>query len=76
MRAIAVNEVSALGCTSFASVCAPIILDFFHATEHLARAIAAVHGDGTLAKRHTFEALRERLLTEEDGAEAVVAALA
>ena len=27
----------------------PEILDFFHATEHLAAAIATVHGDGTLA---------------------------
>ena len=76
MEAIAVHEVSALGCTNFASVCAPIILDFFHATEHLATAIAALHGDGALATRHNFEALRERLLTEEDGAEAVVAAFA
>jgi hypothetical protein len=54
----------------------PEILDFFHATEHLAAAIAAVHGDGTLATRHKFEFLRERLLTEDDGAHAVIAALA
>lgn len=54
----------------------PEILDFFHATEHLAAAIAAVHGDGTIATRHKFEALRERLLNEDDGAKAVVAALA
>jgi hypothetical protein len=54
----------------------PEILDFFHATEHLAAAIAAVHGDGTLATRHKFEALRERLLTDDRGAEAVIAALA
>ena len=30
----------------------PEILDFFHATEHLAAAIAAIHGNGTLATRH------------------------
>jgi len=54
----------------------PEILDFFHATEHLAAAIAAVHGDGTLATRHKFELLRERLLTEEQGAQVVIAALA
>jgi len=54
----------------------PEILDFFHATEHLAAAIAAVHGDGTIATRHKFEFLRERLLTEDDGAQAVIAALA
>jgi hypothetical protein len=54
----------------------PEILDFFHATEHLATALAAVHGDGTFATRHKFEALRERLLTDDRGAEAVIRALA
>ncbi len=54
----------------------PEILDFFHAAEHLAAAIAAVHGDGTFATRHKFEFLRERLLTEDRGAEAVIDALA
>lgn len=54
----------------------PEILDFFHATEHLAAAIAAVHGDGTLATRHKFEVLRERLLLEDRGAEVVIDALA
>lgn len=54
----------------------PEILDFFHATEHLAAAIAAVHGDGTFATRHKFEFLRERLLTEDDGVNAVINALA
>ncbi len=54
----------------------PEILDFFHATEHLAAAIAAVHGDGTFATRHKFEFLRERLLHEDRGAEAVINALA
>lgn len=53
----------------------PEILDFFHATEHLAAALAAVHGDGTLATRHKFEDLRERLLTEDNGAKRVIAAL-
>ena len=53
----------------------PEILDFFHATEHLAAAIAAIHGDGTFATRHKFEFLRERLLIEDDGAKAVIAAL-
>ncbi len=54
----------------------PEILDFFHATEHLAAAIAAVHGDGTTATRHKFEVLRERLLMEDRGVEAVINALA
>jgi hypothetical protein len=54
----------------------PQILDFFHATEHLGDALAAVHGDGTFATRHKFEFLRERLLLEDEGAGAVIAALA
>ena len=54
----------------------PEILDFFHATEHLGAAIAAVHGDGTIATRHKFESLRDRLLTEDDGAKTVISALA
>jgi hypothetical protein len=53
----------------------PEILDFFHATEHLATALAAVHGDGTLATRHKFEYLRELLLTENDGVAKVINAL-
>jgi hypothetical protein len=54
----------------------PEILDFFHASEHLSAAIAAVYGDGTTKTRHKFELLRERLLTEEDGVTAVISALA
>jgi hypothetical protein len=54
----------------------PEILDFFHATEHLADAIAAVHGDGTLTTRHKFEYYRDRLLNEDNGAETVIQALA
>lgn len=53
----------------------PEILDFFHATEHLAAALAAVHGDGTFETRHKFELLRHRLLTEDDGAQAVINSL-
>ena len=53
----------------------PEILDFFHATEHLADAVAAIHGDGTFATRHKFEFLRERLLNEDNGATAVIDAL-
>lgn len=54
----------------------PTILDFFHATEHLATALAEVFGDGTMATRHKFEALRERLLNEDDGAIVVIRSLA
>lgn len=53
----------------------PTILDFVHATEHLAAAVTAVHGEGTMKTRHEFERLRERLLTESDGAKAVINAL-
>jgi hypothetical protein len=34
-----------------------------------------VHGDATLATRHKFESLRERLLMEDDGVDAVINAL-
>jgi hypothetical protein len=53
----------------------PEILDFFHATEHLAAALAAVYGDGKMATRHKFEVLRDRLLNEDNGAQAVIQAL-
>ncbi len=53
----------------------PEILDFYHATEHLGAALAAAYGDGTFKTRHTFEGLRERLLTEDRGAEGVINAL-
>jgi hypothetical protein len=53
----------------------PEILDFYHATEHLADALAAVTGDGTIATRHKFEVLRESLLNEDDGADQVINAL-
>lgn len=53
----------------------PEILDFFHATEHLSAAIAAVHGDGSFETRHKFEKLRHRLLMEDCGVDVVVSAL-
>lgn len=54
----------------------PVILDFFHATEKLGDAVAAAYGDGTMETRHTFERLRERLLTEDNGAKVVIDAVA
>jgi hypothetical protein len=54
----------------------PEILDFFHATEKLSAAVAAAYGDGTMETRHTFERLRERLLTEDNGAKIVIDAVA
>lgn len=53
----------------------PVILDFFHAAEHLGAAVAAAYGDGTLEARYHFERLRQRLLDEDEGAEAVMGAL-
>jgi hypothetical protein len=54
----------------------PNILDFFHATEKLGEAVAAAYGDGTRETRHTFERLRDRLLLEDNGAAAVIDAIA
>ena len=54
----------------------PEVLDFYHASEHLAAAIAAVYGDGTRETRHRFETLRDRLLMEEGGVDRVINALA
>lgn len=54
----------------------PNILDFFHATEKLGEAVAAAYGDGTRDTRHTFERLRDRLLLEDEGATAVINAVA
>jgi len=53
----------------------PEILDLVHASDHLAAAIAAVTGEETMAPRHELEALRERLLTDGDGVDAVTNAL-
>jgi hypothetical protein len=51
------------------------VIDFWHAAEHLAQAIAAVYGDGTLETRHRFAELRDTLLEVEDGVERVIRAL-
>lgn len=51
------------------------VVDFFHAAEHLHRAVAAAYGDGTLKARHNFERLRETLLEEEDGVKRVIGSL-
>ena len=51
------------------------VIDFWHAAEHLAPAIAAVYGDGTLETRHRFAELRDILLEVEGGVERVIRAL-
>lgn len=52
------------------------ILDFYHATEHLNDALAAVYGDGTKEARRRFEDLRHVLRHHEDGLESVIRSLA
>jgi hypothetical protein len=51
------------------------ILDFFHATEHLHKAIAAAYGDGTRKTRHRFAELRDVLLEDDDGVDRVIGSL-
>lgn len=51
------------------------VLDFFHASEHLAKALAAAYGEGTEQFRRRFRALRRRLRDDERGADKIVRAL-
>ena len=51
------------------------VLDFFHASEHLARALAAAYGEGTEQFRSRFSALRRKLRDDERGADKIVRAL-
>ena len=50
-------------------------LDFFHASEHLHAAIAAVYGDGTHETRFRHETLRETMRDDERGVDKVIRAL-
>ena len=51
------------------------VLDFFHASEHLARALAAAYGEGTEQFRRRFLELRRKLRDDERGADKIVRAL-
>ena len=51
------------------------VLDFFHASEHLHAAVAAVYGDGTRETQYRYETLRETLRDDEDGVAKVIRAL-
>jgi hypothetical protein len=51
------------------------VLDFFHASEHLHAAVAAVYGDGTRETQYRYETLRETLRDEERGVAKVIRAL-
>jgi hypothetical protein len=48
------------------------IVDFFHAAEHLADAMVAVHGEGTVRFRREFEKHRHILRHESEGVEMVI----
>lgn len=48
------------------------IVDFFHAAEHLAEAMVAVHGEGTVRFHREFEKHRHILRHETDGVEMVI----
>ena len=51
------------------------VLDFFYASEHLAKALAAAYGEGTPEFRRRFLALRRRLRDDERGADKIVRAM-
>jgi hypothetical protein len=51
------------------------LIDFFHASEKLHAAIAAVYGDGSLETQFRWGKLREALRDERDGAQKVMRAL-
>lgn len=48
------------------------IVDFFHAAEHLAEAMVAVHGEGTVRFTLEFEKYRHILRHDTDGVEKVI----
>lgn len=52
------------------------VLDFFHAAQHLERAMNCAHGEGTAKARSEFERLRLLLRDEVDGVSKVINALA
>jgi hypothetical protein len=53
----------------------PSVIDFFHAAEHLAKALDCAYGEGTAKAGAQFEKLRHLLRHEENGVEKVVRAL-
>jgi len=48
------------------------IVDFFHAAEHLAEAMVAVYGEGTLRFQREFDRYRHILRHDNDGVEKVI----
>jgi hypothetical protein len=53
----------------------PSVIDFFHAAEHLCKALDAAYGEGTPKARSQFEKLRHILRHEERGVEKVIRSL-
>ena len=51
------------------------ILDFYHAAEHLGKALAAAYGEGSAMYRRQFAKLRVKLRDETDGVERVIRSL-
>lgn len=51
------------------------VVDFFHATEHLAEALGAAYGEGSRKSRLRFDELREILLEDKGGVDHVIRSL-
>ncbi len=51
------------------------VLDFFHAAEHLSRALAAAYGEASPVYHRQYRRLRRKLREEPDGVERVIRAL-
>lgn len=53
----------------------PSVIDFFHAAEHVSKALDAAYGEGSPKARSQFEKLRHILRHEDAGVEKVIRAL-
>jgi hypothetical protein len=51
------------------------VLDYYHAVEHLSRALAAAYGESSPIFQRQYQRLRRKLRDETDGAERVIRAL-
>ena len=51
------------------------VIDFFHAVEHLSRALSAAYGEGSVEARRRLVELRHSLLEEDEGVERVIRSL-
>jgi len=53
----------------------PSVIDFYHAAEHLSKALDAAYGEGSPRAQSQFQKLRHILRHEEDGVEKVIRSL-